>query len=110
MYLSLLFWLALALPGYAVVRRLWTDDLRSGLLGTISVSYLATLTLLSPISILCYIFRAPVAVFSIACVLLIVIAAIDITMRKAWRPLGTMFLAALGIELLVVLADVALGA
>ncbi|HKQ50078.1 MAG TPA: hypothetical protein VJZ71_18525 [Phycisphaerae bacterium] len=110
MYLSLLFWLALALPGYAFVRRYWTDDLHSGLLGTISVSYLASLALLSPISILCYLLRAPVALFSIACVLLIVVAALDITLRKGWRPLGSLFLAAVGIELLIVLADVALGA
>lgn len=109
MYISLLFWLALALPGYAFVRRFWADDLRSGLLGTISISYLASLALLSPVAILCYVLRAPLAVFSIACVLLIVIAALDITLQKGWRPLGSMFLAALGIELLIVVLDMALG-
>lgn len=110
MYLALLFWLALALPGYALVRRYWSEDLQSGLLGTISVSYLASLALLSPISILCYLLRAPVAFFSIACILLIVVAALDITLQKGWRPLGSLLLAALGIELLIVVLDVALGA
>ena len=109
MYFSLLFWLALALPGYALIRRYWSEDLKSGFLGTISVSYLASLALLSPISILCYLLRAPVALFSTACVLLIVVAMLDITLHKGWRPLGSIFFAALGIELLIVLADVALG-
>ncbi len=110
MYLSLLFWLALALPGYAVVRRFWPDDLKAGLLGTISVSYFTSLALLSPVSILCYISRAPLAVFSFACILAVAVAAIDVTRQKAWRPLGSLLIAALGVELLIVILDMALGA
>lgn len=110
MYLSILFWLALALPGYAVVRRFWPDDLKSGLLGTISVSYLASLALLSPVSILCYVGRAPLAVFSVTCILAILLAAFDLSRQKAWRPLGSLLIAALGVELLIVILDMALGA
>ena len=80
------------------------------LLGAISLSYLFSLALLSPVSILCYVLRAPLAVFSAACVLGVVLAAIDLSLQKGWRPLGKLFLAALGVELTIVALDMALGA
>ena len=41
MYLSLIFWLALFLPGYALLRRYAPDTLKSGLLGAIAVAHYA---------------------------------------------------------------------
>ena len=64
MYVTALFWIALALPGYVIVRRFWTGDLRAGLPGVIALSYLATFGLLSPVSIVGYVLGAPLWVFS----------------------------------------------
>ena len=89
MYASLFFWLALLLPGYVLVRYVWQDDLRSGLLGTIGLSYLAVFTLLSPVSILCYLLHTPVAVFSAAYAVAVLAGALEITRRGWWRDGGT---------------------
>ena len=43
MYLSLLFWPLLCLPGYAIVRRVDREEADAGLLGVIAVSFLAVL-------------------------------------------------------------------
>jgi hypothetical protein len=45
MALALLFWLGLLLPGYVVLRLTSREDLKSGLLGTIGLSYLAVFAL-----------------------------------------------------------------
>ena len=66
---SLLFWAALLLPGYAVIRRGFRDDLDAGLPGTIALSFLAALAVLTPLSIACYLLRLPLAVFTAGCVL-----------------------------------------
>jgi len=105
MYVSWLFWLALALPGYVIVRHLFRDDLESGLLGTIGLSYLAVFGLLTPISIGCYLFKAPVWVFTSACILAILAAPIELSRRKWWGGLFRMLLAGACVELLLVLAD-----
>lgn len=109
MYLSLLFWLALFLPGYALVRRFWWDESESGLLGVVGLSYLAVLGLLSPVSILCYVFHAPLAVFSWACALLVVAAAAEIVRRGWYRDWARLAVGAIGVELLIVLLDLAAG-
>jgi len=110
MYASLLFWLALALPGYVVVRHVWKDDLKSGLLGTIGLSYLAVLGLLSPVSIACYVLHAPLWVFSAACAMLVVAAMIEITHRGWWRETGKLVGIGLSFELLIVVLDLVMGA
>ena len=46
MYVTLLYWLALAIPGFAVLCVLDAGELRSGALGTLGLSYLWTLGLL----------------------------------------------------------------
>lgn len=110
MYASLLFWLTLALPGYVVVRHLSKDDLDSGLLGTIGLSYLAVFGLLSPVSILCYLLRAPLWCFSAACVVAVVAGAIEVTRRGWWREIGKLFVGGLSVGLLIVAADMVMGA
>lgn len=110
MHFSLLFWLALALPGYVIVRHLYKEDLACGLLGTLGLSYLAALGLLSPISITCYVLELPLSVFSIACLLIIFAAPIEISRRGWWPDVGKLLLAGLTLEFLVVAIDMAMGA
>lgn len=110
MYLSLLFWIALGLPGYALLRRWANDETHSGLLGTIAVSYLATFALLSPFSIAAYVFCLPTWFFAAACLIAILAGVIELTRQKCWPEAGRMLVAAVGIEMLIVLADLFLGA
>ncbi len=88
MYVTLVFWLALFFPGYAVVRRWYRDESESGLLGVVALSYLLTLGLLSPVSILCYVLRAPVWVFAAYIVVIVVAALADLTRTGSWRELA----------------------
>jgi hypothetical protein len=110
MFVSLLFWLALLLPGYAAARLADRDDTECGLLGMVALAYFWAFALLSPVSILCYVTRMPVAAFSVACVLLVVAGVIVIHRRGWWRPLGRLFVASLGVELLLVVTDLVFGA
>ncbi|UCC30569.1 MAG: hypothetical protein JSU86_20515 [Phycisphaerales bacterium] len=110
MYASLLFWLALALPGYVIVRRVSEDDLKSGLLGTLGLSYLVTLGLLSPVSILCYLLRAPLGIFSGACAIAVVAATVEITRRRWWREIGELIIGGASFGLIILLADLVMGA
>ncbi len=107
---SIFFWLLLPLPGYALVRRFSKEDLESGLMGTVAVSYLYTLGVLSPVAITCYLLRLPVGGLSGYLVLLFVAGLIDVARQRAWRDVGRMFVAALGVELVVVLVDMVMGA
>ena len=109
MYASLLFWPILCLPGYAILRRLDRRDAESGLLGVVAVSFLASLTLLSPLSILCYLTRVPVAVFSAAIVVLVLWSVVDLTRQKAWRDVSRILLSAACLEFVIVLADLVIG-
>lgn len=110
MYVALLFWLALAIPGYVLLRRFTPDDLQSGLLGTLGLSYLAIMGALSPVSILCYLLGAPLWVFSAACLLAVLLALFELTRQRWWGQLGRLLLAGLCLEMLFVLIDVGMGA
>ena len=110
MYISLFFWLALLLPGYVLVRYFWEDDLRSGLLGTVGLSYLAVFALLSPISILCYLLHVPLGAFSVACSVTMLAGALEITRRGWWRDIVKLFAVSISVELLIVVADMVMGA
>ena len=108
-YLTLLFWLALGVPGFAVLCHIDRAELKSGLLGVIGLSYLATLAILSPISILAYVFHWPLAVFSGACVLAILVGLVEILRHGWWRQASRVLVGALGFEILLVLADCIIG-
>lgn len=110
MHPSIFFWLALSLPGFVAVRTFSREDLESGLLGTLGLAYIAVFTLLTPISIACYLFHAPVWVFTAACVVLILAAPIEISRRKLWRDAGKLLLTGATIEMLIVGIDLVLGA
>ena len=108
-YLTLLFWLALLPPGYVVVRAFCREDLESGPLGGAALSYAAVLALLSPVSILCYVLRLPVAVMSFACVAAFLAGIAIITRRRWWREIVKLLAAGICVELAIVAADLALG-
>lgn len=110
MYVPLVFWFALALPGFAVVCRFDRKQLNSGLLGILSLSYLASLALLSPVAIVGYILGAPLAVFSGACVLLVAWGVLEVVRHGRWRSAAALLLGAVSVELLIVVADMILGA
>lgn len=109
MYISLLFWLSIALPGYVIVRHFWEDELKAGLMGTVALSYFAGLGLLSSVSILCYLVHAPLWVFSAACFISVVAAVIELTRQGWWRASGKLLLGGLCFELAIVAADLILG-
>lgn len=104
MFPSLLFWFALLIPGYAVGR--WVDGEKTdcGLLGQIGWAYLWAFALLAPVSIICYVTGAPIAVFSIACVLAVIGGAVVIVKRGWWRELGRLMAGGFGVELVLLIA------
>jgi len=108
MYLTIFFWLALFLPGYAAVRRFFRGELESGVVGTIALSYFLSLGLVSPLAAVGYLLRVPVSVFAALVLALIVAAAIDLTRTRSWGPLaalvrgpGVVGLAILAIDMIV---------
>lgn len=110
MYITLFFWLLLLLPGYAVARHVAKDDLESGFLGVIGISYLLAFAVLSPFSILGYVFEVPLAAFSVVYCLAIVAGAVEITRNRWWRQIGRVFVQGLCLGMVIVGADMAMGA
>ena len=101
--LAILFWIALVVPGYALVRRIWPEDIKSGLLGTVGLSYVAVLGALSPISILCYVCHLPLAVLSGSAIAMMIAGAIDVTRNNGWREAGKLVTAAVGVGLFILI-------
>ncbi|QDV91158.1 hypothetical protein RAS2_22480 [Phycisphaerae bacterium RAS2] len=108
MHASLLFWIALALPGFAVVRRWDSESLRSGLLGTLGLSYLATFAVLTAVVIPLYVIRAPLGVFSGAIVVLVAASIVDLTRRGGWKDGWRLMKEARGVPLVLVLVALAI--
>jgi hypothetical protein len=80
------FWLLLALPGYAVLRRhgqSWLDG--AGPLDGYALSCLASLALLTPVSVAGYLFGLPLWVLSASVVLSVIAAAVHLVRARAWR-------------------------
>jgi hypothetical protein len=77
------YWLLLALPGYALLRRFLPAALEGGGLGVIALSYLASFTLLAPVSILGYASQLGLASMSVAIVLAVLAAAIYLVRERA---------------------------
>ena len=110
MYITLVFWSLLLLPGYAVARNLAKEDLESGFLGVVGISYLLAFAVLSPFSILGYVFEVPLAAFSVVYCSAIVAGVVEITRRRWWRQMGTIFVQGLCLEMVIIGVDMALGA
>ncbi len=102
------FWLALFLPGYAALRILDRAALQDGALASIGRSYLATLGLLTPISIAGYLLHLPIMTLSVAIVLLVALSLglLSRELRVRWRFTWPGPVAVFGTAIL--LADVAL--
>ena len=79
------------------------------MLGTVALSSLGAFALLSPVSILCYLLRLPVAVFAVAALIAMVAAAVQIIRRGWWRDLGKLLAAGIGVELLILIIDMVMG-
>ena len=109
-FLPLVFWLALLLPGYALVRRYWPEEVKSGLLGTIGLSYVLVVGALSVVSLVGYWMRLPLMVLSGACVVAVVAGLEELIRRGWWRDLGRLLLAGVCVEMLIVAGDMVLGA
>lgn len=103
MYVTLLFWFALALPGYALVRRAWPERDDSGLLGTLALSYLAALGLLVPVNIASYLLAWPVDVFAVSACVLILAGIIDISSQHGWKDAWHVVRGSLRLELVLLL-------
>jgi hypothetical protein len=88
MTISILFWLSFALPGYALARRVLPDMVHEqGPLQTLAISTLAALVLLSPVSIIGYIFELPLIIATGWSVVLIAAALVDLTHTRTWGTL-----------------------
>ena len=106
----MILWVALAIPGYALVRRLIPEEMKSGFFGVLAVSYLGTFTLLAPISILCYLLRAPVMAISVAMVALIVMGAGYLSWRRGWGALVKSVRPVLVLPLLIIAVNMVMSA
>ncbi|GJM26925.1 MAG: hypothetical protein DHS20C16_33400 [Phycisphaerae bacterium] len=87
MWITVLFWLSLTFAGAVMVRRWAPDTFEGGPLAVIAVGFVASVAVLSPISILCYVLHLPVAVFSIACVILVIGSVVQATRWQFWPDL-----------------------
>lgn len=105
-----LIFLLLLLPGYVGVKHLWPHEEECGLPGMIGLSFLATLGILSPFSILGYLLNLPVGAFAIICVMLVVAAPIEISRNKWWRDAGRLLLTGATLATGLLLFDVILSA
>ena len=109
-YLSLLYWLVLLLPGYTGLRLFMPRLVKSGPLGTIALSLLATFALLTPINIIGHTFRLPLAVLTGSIVVLVIGSIVVIIMNKWWRDIGRLLLAGVCVETLVIAVHFVLAA
>jgi hypothetical protein len=68
-----LFWLSTLIPGFAVLNLSFAGDLRSGVLGILSWSFVLTMALITPIVVVAHVFNftmLPVVIFYLTLVLL----------------------------------------
>jgi hypothetical protein len=80
-----LFWLMLALPGYALLRRYARSWLEGGPLAGFTLSCLATFVLLTPVSVAGYALRWPLWVLTASVCLAVLAAALHLARTASWR-------------------------
>ncbi|MCH2133544.1 MAG: tetratricopeptide repeat protein [Phycisphaerales bacterium] len=103
-------WLLLLIPGYSIARRFDPDGVKSGLLSAIALSFIAAMTALSAIMIPAYFIGIPLVVLSAGAAAFVLWGIYDLFQSREWPTLGNLLLAAIGIEIILVIADMALGA
>jgi hypothetical protein len=81
-----LFFALLALPGLAILRRLHRPMLGEGVFAAIGPAYLASLAILTPVSVLGFLLRWPIEVLAAAYVVAIAIALVSLwpDLRRGW--------------------------
>lgn len=84
MWVILAFWIFLAVPGFACLCRFDRASLEGGWLAVIVRSYVASVVLLTPISVLGYVFHWSVAALSLA-YLALVVAGVALIIRDRTR-------------------------
>jgi hypothetical protein len=82
-----LFWLVLALPGYALLRRYARPWLEAGPLAGFTLSCLATFVLLTPVSVAGYALRWPLWVLTASVCSAVIAAALHLARDASWRAL-----------------------
>lgn len=87
MLLTFTFWALFLLPGYACVQRYARLLCTAGWLSALAYGYAASFVLLSPVSLLCYAFGAPLFVFSGALVAAVGVALVWLLCSGAPREL-----------------------
>ena len=84
-HLSLLvFWLALALPGFALLWRLDREALRGGILFGLGRSYLMSWMLLTPSCVLGYMLQLPLALLTVSYGLAVLLACASLLQDRSW--------------------------
>lgn len=102
-------WFCLALPGYALLRRMSPGCLTLGWLSNLSLSYIYSFALLTPISVGCYLLGLPVGVFSCAAIGLVLIASVVLIRCVSWRKFSVQWDLVGSLGSVVVLGDAYLG-
>ena len=101
----LIFWAMLLVPGFAVARRWTSDELQGGLLPGLAVSWMASLVVLAPIIVILYLLHLPIWVPVILVALFIAWGVVDLIRTRAWSGVGKLLLASIGIEILLIAAE-----
>ncbi len=105
----LAFWLSLLIPGYAVARRVDAEGVESGLPAAIALSFIAAMVSLAAIMIPGYVLGVPITVLSLAIVAFVIWGGLDILRSARWPALGRLLLTAVGLESILIIADMVLG-
>jgi len=101
--LASLVWLILPWPGFVALRRFDDGCLRQGLPAAYAWSALATLILLTPVSIACYLLETSVMVPALWWIALAIAATFFAIRDQIWRSWRPALAGVLGVELLVLI-------
>ncbi|MCH2161209.1 MAG: tetratricopeptide repeat protein [Phycisphaerales bacterium] len=106
----LIFWTLLLVPGFAVARRWVSDELEGGLLPGLAVSWMSSFIVLAPVIAILYLLHLPIWVPVVLVALFIAWGAIDLIRSRAWSGVGKLLLASIGIEILLIVAELVFSA
>ncbi len=99
-----IFWVLFLVPGFALVMRTAPGLTRGGLMCTLATSFLGTVALLMPVTIVGYFVNMPVAVISTLLVIALIAGLIDIVRQGHWRMWKEQGAGILRLESLVIAA------
>ena len=108
--MAIIFWTLLLVPGFAVARRLVPDELEGGLLPGVAVSWVTAFAMLAPLAIAGYLLHAPMWLAVTVVGGFIVWGGYDLARQRAWKGVGGLIVASIGLELAIVVADMVFSA